>query len=88
MVRVVAWDAYLCGAFDVLGVAADEGGLLLVGHCGVLVVVVLGLNFLETDLDMFVERDSCRELWFGKTNVLPCYMYSRAMNIRLHMLMW
>ena len=32
-------DAYLCGAFDVLGVAADEGGLLclllLVGGHGV-----------------------------------------------------
>ena len=34
-------DAYLCGAFDVLGVAADEGGLLLVGGHVVCVCVFL-----------------------------------------------
>ena len=43
---------YFCGAFDVLGVAADEGGLLLVGggHCCVFCVLVVSWMFEWVEL--------------------------------------
>lgn len=59
----------LCGAFDVLGVAADEGGLLLVGghgvcgFCGVGMVVVVVvfdvLNWLDLEVLFFGLRGEC-----------------------------